>query len=241
MKKTLFLICFVSLGSFVNCQNIDHQLWTDFLKKYVTQSGIVNYKLMIEDSSTLNQYLKQLESNSPKKTWSKNETMAYWINAYNAYTVKLILKHYPVKSIKEIGGKIPFVNSTWDIKFITIGNETLDLNNIEHTKLRKAYGDPRIHMALVCASKSCPKLLNQAFQPETLDIQLDQAAQFFINDPSRNNITPKDPEVSMIFKWYVMDFKKSGGAISFINKYANQKIPEKQKLRHIHYDWSLNE
>lgn len=116
--------------------------------------------------------------------------------------------HYPIKGIKEIGGKIPFVNSTWDIKFISIANESLDLNNIEHSKIRKQFSEPRIHMALVCASKSCPILLQEAYTADQLDAQLTRATKLFLHDNSKNQINAKSSKLSLLFKWYSLDFKK---------------------------------
>lgn len=170
--------------------------------------------------------------------------MAYWINAYNAFTIKLISNYYPIKSIKDIGSsiQIPFVNTPWDIKFITLGKEKMDLNTIEHGKLRKLFDDPRIHMALVCASKSCPILLNEAYDPKRLDAQLNQQAKAFLSDPFRNKISADNPQLSMIFKWYSMDFNKNGGSVrEFINRYSSVKIKPDAKISHIDYDWGLNE
>ena len=179
--------------------------------------------------------------NPPSPNWNRNEEMAFWINAYNAYTVKLILSNYPIKGIKEIGGRIPFVNSTWDIKFIKIGDELLDLNNIEHSKLRKKFNDPRIHMVLVCASKSCPALPQEAIRSSTLDSQLDQASIIFVNDPFKNSITDTSIQLSMIFKWYAMDFRAAGGVKAFVNNYSKKKLNDKTKIKYLNYDWSLNE
>ena len=101
--------------------------------------------------------------------------MAFWINAYNAYTIRLVLDHYPVSSIKDIGSKIkiPFVTTPWAAKFFSIGGEKMSLDNIEHGTLRKNYNDPRIHFALVCASISCPRLRNEAYTAAALEKQLD--------------------------------------------------------------------
>lgn len=222
-----------------------HESLDGLLKKYVSKEGNVNYKGFIKDTIALNQYLSMLSKNPPnEKTWSKEEQMAYWINAYNAFTIKLITKYYPIKSIKDIGSsiQIPFVNTPWDIKFITIGKEKMDLNNIEHGKLRKLFDDPRIHMALVCASKSCPILLNEAYDPKRLDEQLNKQAKAFLADPFRNKISADKPQLSMIFKWYSMDFNKNGGSVrDFVNRYSPIKIKPDAKISHIDYDWGLNE
>ena len=241
--KKNFCIILLIFFSYSNTfsQKANHQLWTNLLSKNVTVEGKVNYKKFINDSLEVNAYLSELETNFPKTNWIQNEILAYWINAYNAYTIKLITLHYPIKGIKEIGVKIPFVNSTWDIKFISIANESLDLNNIEHSKIRKQFSEPRIHMALVCASKSCPILLQEAYTADQLDAQLTRATKLFLHDNSKNQINAKSSKLSLLFKWYSLDFKKMGGVRNFINKYSDTKINSKTKLNYLDYDWSLNE
>ena len=221
-----------------------HADFTRLLKKNVSEQGKVNYQGFIKDSVELNKYIKLLSANPPQKNWSRNEQMAYWINAYNAFTIKLVTKYYPIKSIKDIGSsiQIPFVNTPWDIKFIKVGNERLDLNNIEHGILRKKFEDPRIHMALVCASKSCPILLNEAYEPAQLDDQFAKQTRAFLADPYRNKISANKAELSMIFKWYEMDFNKNEKTVTdFVNQYSPVKIKPDAKISYVEYDWSLNE
>jgi exo-beta-1,3-glucanase (GH17 family) len=222
-----------------------HSQYHDLLKKHVSVEGRVNYKGFIKDSIQLNQYLTLLSKHVPNvKTWSKQEQMAYWINAYNAFTIKLIITYYPVTSIKDIGSKIqiPFVNTPWDIKFIRIGSEKMDLNNIEHGQLRKNFDDPRIHIALVCASKSCPILLNEPYTADKLNEQLNRQARAFLADPYRNKITAENAELSMIFKWYGMDFNKKGNSVrSFVNEHAKVKLLPDAKISYLSYDWGLND
>jgi hypothetical protein len=144
-----------------------------------------------------------LVNNPPdKKEWSESAQLAYWINVYNAFTIKLIIDHYPVESIKDIGSKIqvPFINSPWDIKLIEIEGKKYDLNNVEHSILRKDFEEPRIHFAIVCASFSCPKLRREAFTAEKLEEQLQEQAVDFINDPAKNSISKNKAEVSKIFQ-----------------------------------------
>lgn len=221
-----------------------HEMWNTILKKNVSADGNVNYKAFIKDSIELNKYLKLLSENPPnEKTWTANEQKAYWINAYNAYTIKLIIKYYPIKSIKDIGSKIqvPFVNTPWDIKFISVGTEKMDLNNIEHGQLRKKFDDPRIHFALVCASKSCPSLLNEAYEAARLEQQLNNQAKVFLKDITRNKITADNPQLSKIFDWYKSDFIKKGSLIDFLNNYSPVKIKVNATITYLDYDWSLNE
>ena len=137
---------------------ISHETFNGLLKKYVSVSGEVNYGGFKKEEKELKKYLDLVSANEPAKNWSENEKLAYWINAYNAFTIQLILNHSGdnLKSIKDIGAriKIPFVNTPWDVKFINIGGKKMDLNNIEHGIIRKAFKEPRIHFALVCAAKS---------------------------------------------------------------------------------------
>lgn len=223
---------------------VSHKIWDGLLKKYVDENGMVNYKAFQEDSFELNQYLKILENNHPNDAnWSAYEQKAFWINAYNAFTVRLILRNYPLTGIKEIGGKIPFVNSTWDIKFIRIESAVYDLNNIEHNILRPKFQDPRIHFAVNCASKSCAKLQREAFNASNLDNQLDNAGHQFLNDHAgRNIIKPDIAFVSMYFKWFADDFKLVEPTVwQFINRYSDTKINAATELKFLEYDWNLNE
>ncbi|MFN0276723.1 MAG: DUF547 domain-containing protein [Chitinophagales bacterium] len=219
-----------------------HTAWDSLLQKHVTPQGIVDYKGFIQDSVLLNNYLNTLSANPPDETsWGKNEQMAFWINAYNAFTVQLIIRNYPLKSIKDIGGSVYRVNTTWDIKFIIIGNETLDLNNIEHQKLRKQFDEARIHFAVVCASKSCPILMNTAYTGENLEAQLNTAGKVFLADNYRNQVDAQNPKLSMLFKWYKMDFTKDTSIINYINQFSNVQISEDASIEYLEYDWGLNE
>ncbi|MBK6859683.1 MAG: DUF547 domain-containing protein [Saprospiraceae bacterium] len=220
---------------------MSHNLWSDILNSSVDTNGNVDYKRIMKDSIQLNEYLEKLSNNPPRPTWTVNESKAYWINAYNAFTIQLILRNYPIRSIKDIGSRIPFINSTWDIPFITIGSELLSLNTIEHLILRKTYKDPRLHMVLVCASKSCPSLRNEAYTAGSLDLQLDEQCYKFLMDPGRNKIQTSELKISQLFKWYSSDFKKRGGIIPFINKYSEVKIRKNAQIDYLEYDWSLNE
>ena len=218
-----------------------HQQWDKLLKKHVDAKGMVNYKGFKQDKSELGAYLKLLSENPPQKNWSKEDQMAYWINAYNAFTVDLILQKYPVKSIKDIAGSIYKVNTPWDIKFINIGGKKYDLNNIEHGILRKNYNDPRIHFALVCASISCPRLPNDAYTGAQLNAQLEDAGRDFLGDRSKNRISADRADLSKYFSWYKGDFTKGGSLADFINKYSQTKINSSTKIGSIEYNWSLNE
>lgn len=257
MKKgiIIFLLTIGTLLAWFTCSNcrairnssdskpVTHEIWNALLKKDVSADGWVDYKGFIRDSAELNRYLRVLESAHPNdKNWSRNEQMAYWINAYNAYTIQLIVRNYPVKSIKDIKKGLAFVNSVWDIKFIKIQGFTYDLNNIEHNILRPIYKDPRVHAAVNCASYSCPKLRPEAFTAARLDVQLNDAMAGFVNDPTRNRISTSKAEISEIFKWFKGDFEQNGQNLrAFLNQFSKEKITDKTEITHLDYNWSLNE
>jgi hypothetical protein len=236
--KVLFLF-FSSLLIFSTHSQVYHAKWDALLKTHVSKSGTVNYKGFKTDQAKLTAYLLDLESNVPSASWSKNETMAYWINAYNAYTVQLMVKNYPLKSIMDLkyNGK-----SAWDYKWIKIGAETLSLNDIEHVKLRKKYKDARIHFAVNCASFSCPVLLNSAYTATKLEAQLEAQAILFINDPKRNQISSSSAKISQLFEWYQDDFTTDGKTvIDYLNKYSKTKIKAGTNISYMNYNWNLNE
>lgn len=241
LTTILWIVAFIMLFSISTFAQISHKIWDDLLKKHVDENGWVNYKEFIKDTIQLNEYLELLKNNPPnEKKWTKEEQMAFWINAYNAFTVKLILDNYPLTSIKDIKKGIPFVNTVWDIKFIKIGKNTYDLNNIEHTKLRKKFKDPRIHFAINCASISCPNLNNSAFISDILDKQLNSVAQKFINDKSKNVIKNNKLELSKIFSWYQIDFTTNSSLIDYLNKYSTIKINANANIDYMDYNWKLN-
>ena len=252
MKKLLLILLFVPLISMCNnavksknfvadvsintydaVKDVDHSKWDALLNKNVSSSGKVNYKGFLRDKKELETYLDILEANTPSKSWSRNATLAYWINVYNAYTVKLIIDNYPVKSIKEI-------SNPWGKKFFTLGGNKYSLEDVEHKILRKM-GEPRIHFAINCASYSCPNLLNEAYTEAKLSKQLAEVAKDFINDKSKNTITATSIEISEIFNWFGGDFKTKGSLIDFLNQYSTVKISSKAKTSFKDYNWNLNE
>jgi Protein of unknown function, DUF547 len=254
MKIFRFLIILLAFSSLQSCikvrdynsdsKPINHAIFDSLLKKYVNNDGFVKYKGFLEDSVQFNSYLDLLSRNHPnEKNWSKEERLAYWINAYNAFTIKLICNNYPLKSIKDIKSGIPFVSDTWTISFVKIEGKTYNLNDIEHGIIRPKFNDPRIHFAVNCASKGCPPLRNEAYIASKLNAQLDEQAKSFINDGNRNKIeSTNKADLSKIFTWFAGDFKKAApSVIAFINKYSNTKLSEKATLDYQDYDWNLNE
>ena len=235
--------CFAFEAPTSNAAPISHEIFNTLLKKYVSDKGVVNYGGFKKEQKELKKYLDLISDNAPAKNWSEDEKLAYWINAYNAFTIQLILDNsgQDLTSIKDIGSKIkiPFVNTPWDVKFIEIGGKKMDLNNIEHGIIRKQFNEPRIHFALVCAAKSCPPLRNEAFTADKLEGQLSNQAEKFINDSSKNKISKSEVTISKIFDWYGMDFKPTP-IIEVLNKYSKTKIDSKAKVKYADYDWSLN-
>ena len=210
----------------------DHNKLNRILKAYVSASGNVNYKGLKNNQGQLDEYLSELKSNFIKNDWSRNAKMAYWINAYNAFTLKLIIDNYPVKSILDLhGGK------TWDVRWIELGDKKYTLNQIENEILRPVYKDPRIHFAVNCAAKSCPLLLNEAWTEGNLEVNLERQTIAFINNTSENQISANEVHVSKIFEWYSEDF---GDLISYLNKYSKIKISPNASISFNEYSWALN-
>lgn len=210
-----------------------HLLWNSLLQKYVDAEGHVDFRGLKKEISVLDNYLHLLSENPPTENWSKQDVLAYFINLYNAATVKLIVENYPVESIRDI-------KQPWTAKRVEMGGRKISLDDIEHNMLRKM-DEPRIHFALNCASISCPKLNNVAYEAATLDKQLDKAAIQFINS-SYNYITPAKAEISPIFKWYFKDFKVNGkvDVIGYVNQYSKVKMNPDAKVKFKRYNWNLN-
>ena len=213
-------------------QPISHAIFDELCKQYISPSGNVNYTKFKNDESRLNVYLDLLRNNPPAETWSKKAQLAYWINAYNAFTIKLILKNFPVKKITDLDGGKP-----WDKKWIKIGKENYSLNNIEHDIMRPKFNEPRIHFAVNCAAVSCPPINNKAWTDENIEIELERVSKAFINNPKLNQISKSSVKLSKIFEWYKSDF---GDLIEFINEYSQTKISKGSNLNYLEYNWSLN-
>ena len=243
----LFLLNLSCGNSQLGGENTDppsHQLFDTLLKRHVDEHGLVDYKGFLTDSAELEKYLQMLSQNPPdRKTWSREEQLAYWINAYNAFTIKLVIDHYPVESIRDIGPslEIPLLNTVWHLEFFEIGGQPASLDEIEHKILRKEFEEPRIHFAINCASVSCPKLLDRAFRAENLEEQLEMVTSSFINNPSRNELGRERAEISSIFSWFKKDFERDGSLIDFLNRYSDVPLQPTTKITFKEYDWSLNE
>jgi hypothetical protein len=248
MKKSIIsfilLTAFVVFSAHAQSTPPSNKIWTSMLKRYVNEEGLVNYKGIIKDKTEFQKYLDMLTQNPPQESWSKNDQEAFWINAYNAFTVKLIIDHYPVKSIKDIGPKyqIVFINTPWQKKFFYIGKEHFKLDRIEHQILRKQFNDPRVHFAIVCASMSCAKLRREAYEGDRLNEQLKNQAIDFLTDRRKNKIASEKAELSSYFDWFKKDFEKNGQTvIGFINQYSLVKMKKDADITFLDYNWGLNE
>jgi hypothetical protein len=242
MKKLLLIVAITFATTSIAKQNsgpevttFNHSAWNDLLKANVSNAGNVNYKGMKKSQTKLDSYLNELSSTTvDEKLWSKDEQLAFWINVYNAFTVKLIVNNYPTKSINNI-------TKPWDTKFFKIGGVQMNLSHVENEILRKKFNEPRIHFAIVCASYSCPKLSNKAFTAANTQSQLTTLTKGFINDPKRNKISASKVQLSEIFNWYKGDFIKNGTLIAYLNKYLTVKIKANAKVSFLPYNWNLNE
>jgi len=215
-------------------EKIHHNLfYGSLLKQFVNEKGIVDYKGILKNRKRLNIYLETLSENLPKEDWTKEDKLAYWMNTYNAFTIKLIIDNYPTKSIKNI-------KNAWNIRFFKLGAKWYNLSDIEHKILRKM-NDPRIHFGINCASYSCPQLHNKAFTANNVNNELDYLAHQFINDTSRNTISEGHIQLSKIFQWYAKDFKTEGSLIDYLNKYSDITINSNAKKSFKKYNWNLNE
>ena len=211
----------------------NHSAWNDLLQKHVSNQGNVNYKGFKTEHPALKNYIQSLSENTPTQTWTKAEKLAYWINAYNALTIDLIVKHHPLKSIKNI-------DNPWEQRLWKLGDKWYNLEDIEHKILRKM-NEPRIHFGIVCASVSCPKLQNTAFEVSKLEEQLTNATKEFLADSTKNNLSKNSIKISKIFKWFSSDFKENGSLVDFINKYSEIVISQNASKSYKDYNWNLNE
>ena len=211
----------------------DHAIWNTLLKNHVDENGNVNYTDFKQNGAQLDNYLSHLAQHPPSQTWSREDSLAYYINLYNAATVKLIVDHYPVASIKDIPNR-------WGKKWINVGNTILSLDYIEHKILRKMT-EPRIHFAINCASYSCPKLLNEAFVAENMEQQLTKVTSDFVNDSTKNRFENGEAQLSKIFKWYRSDFTEDLSLLGYINQYLKNSIGNDADVEYLDYDWSLND
>lgn len=231
-----------------------HKIWTELLAKHV-HGDTFDYKALKKEPAALNAYLASLEAVKPDdfERWSKLERHAFWIDAYNAYTIKRVVDAYPIASIKDLGDdKV----SVWDREFIALGSlapdlkkTKLTLNDIEHKILRPVFKDARVHAAVNCASVGCPPLRNEAFVADRLDKQLDDSTKRWLADTRRNRFDARKNvvEVSQVFDWFKDDFVRDANSVhAWIAKYAPLDqawiaAASKLEIKYLDYSWKLNE
>ena len=220
---------------------VDHSTYGTLLEQYV-RDGVVDYMGLKQNEARLDEYLKLLE-NTDLSRLDRDETYAFYVNAYNAWTLKVILSAYPgIKSIRELG---VFSTGPWKKKIVRIDGRVISLDDVEYGILRKEYDDPRVHFVVNCASKSCPPLISEPYRGDILNQQMDVATRNFINDPTYNYLEGNTLYVSRLFKWYGGDF--TDGVVPFFLTYAQGKLKQqlearKDRLRvkYLDYDWALN-
>jgi hypothetical protein len=228
---------------------IDHSAWDHFVRPYVSgfPDGVnrVAYADVTDaDRRQLERYIDTLTATSIS-SYNRAEQRAYWINLYNALTVKVVLDHYPVKSIRQIKPNVLSIGP-WRKKRITVEGAELSLDDIEHRILRPIWRDPRLHYALNCASIGCPNLLNQAFTASNSETLLTQAARAYINNPRGVELRDGRLVVSSIYKWYKEDFGNTdAGVIGHLRRYAepalSAQLRETTRISAYRYDWALND
>ena len=229
--------------------DIDHALYTDLLQRYTVESHDVagtrvDYRGLAADPRwrTLTE---QLEATRPEQLRARPETLAFWINAYNVLAIDLVIRHYPVESIRDIGS---FFRPVWKRAAGTISGRVLSLAEIEHQILRPL-GEPRIHVAIVCASTSCPSLAREPFEAERLEEQLDRAMRRFLASPDKGMRIDRAAgriQLSAIFDWFEEDFEPAGGVLAYLKPYLSRNDRQwlarsNPRISYLDYDWKLNE
>lgn len=232
-------------------RTIDHDAWDRVLAKYLvvndTGANLFRYgDVTLADKAVLQDYLGYLQS-LQISDYNRSVQFAYWVNFYNALTIKVILDHYPVESIRDIDISSGFLaDGPWGKKLVSVEGYRLSLNDIEHRILRPIWRDPRIHYVVNCASIGCPDLQLKAFRAATLDAKLDAAARSYVNDPRGVTVEYEWISVSRIYDWFIEDFGGNEGNVrDHLLEYAGPELAmalrRHQQLNDVHYDWNLNE
>lgn len=250
-QRQLVLGQAVGEAAAVSMSEIDHSSWNRLLQTFVDESGAVNYaawKQSREGMQLLEGYINLLSTASLRKAAAREDQMAYWVNAYNAITVKGILQEYPTTSIRNHTAKLGGYN-IWKDLLLNVGGQQVSLDSIEHKALRPM-GDPRIHFAIVCASKGCPRLLNEAYVGRTLNEQLDKNASHFFSLPQNFQYVPQARafKLSAILQWFGSDFGADQAAqLNAIAKYLPTREAQEAAqanavaVSFLDYSWELNE
>jgi len=260
MRRRTLLLAWWPIGAAAQAFDHEHAAWDALLKKHVRwlpdgKQSRVDYAGFARERAALRVVLDAFSAVAAAdfERWPSAPRMAFLINAYNAFTVELILTRYPdLASIKDLG---TVFRSAWRIEFFNLLGAKHHLDWIEHEQLRPRYADPRVHAALNCASIGCPALRPEAFTAARLEQQLEDGMQRFLGDRTRNRVRDGRLEVSSIFKWYREDFEKGQQGFARLEdvfaRYASAltERPEAQaRLRaralapqFLDYDWSLND
>lgn len=228
-----------------------HGRLADVLAQVVLTKGSkseVNYTALKANPKQLDAYVKEIQKVTQKDfdSMSRDQKLAFLINSYNGLTIKLVVDHFPIKSIKDVGG---LFSSPWKKEFFTLLGHKHNLDDIEQKIIRPVFEEPRVHFALVCASKGCPRLQDKPFLAGNLEAQLASATEVFLNDPSRNrfNVEKHRFEVSSILKWYADDFSKQAGSVQRFLSF-HMRLPSgttsqavnSADIEYKDYDWSIN-
>ncbi len=239
-------ICFAASSHGLEFDH-SHALFDNVLKQFVNGS-LVNYTELKANPSELDAYLDQIASVSREdfQKWSENQQMAFLINLYNAAALRLVIDHYPVKSIRDIGG---LATGPWDRRVIRLFGKKSSLGEVEHKMLRSDFDEPAIHFALVCAARGCPELRGEPYIAERLNQQFIDQGRRFLAAPKKNSVDVRNRIVylSPIFKWYKADFvKKSGSVLEFVQFYLAPELSDELseaefRIKYTQYDWSLND
>lgn len=243
----LCVLAGIALTSSAQAFDDTHSAYTELLQRYVS-AGNVDYAELLAHRAELDDYIQDLADVNIREfqSWNGMMQLAFLINLYNAATLQLILDHYPVDSIKDIGGA---GTKPWALKVVNLFGKTISLDTVEHGMIRKNYDDPRVHFALVCAARGCPGLRSDAYTGETLDRQLDEQVRTFLADPQKNRVDLKKHRLflSPIFKWYKEDFQdQSKGPQRFLSQFlpratGDELRRERFSVRYTDYDWTLND
>jgi len=204
--------------------------------KHGTDLAVVDYHALEKNGAVAAVY-RQLSEFPVQRLASREEKLAFYINAYNILALKMVLDHWPLESIKEVGS---LFSPVWDKPAGEIGGKEVTLGQIEH-KILRPMGEPRIHCAIVCASVSCPDLSSRPYTAARLDAQLDEQVQRFLGNKTKGvAVTDKEIRISKIFAWFEEDFQRAGGVDAFIRHYRSN-LPALPVEADIPYDWDLNE
>ena len=216
--------------------------WVDtynrLLGKYVTSGGVkyAEWKGNAADVQALQTVVDAIAKENVSAL-EKKQQLAFYINAYNAWILHEALAKYPTKSVKDA------LFTFFTGRRLTVAGQQTSFNALEKDTIRSKFGEPRVHFALNCASRSCPPLNREAFAGDKLDSQFEKLAKGYVNSDRgvKYSAETKTADLSKIFDWYKDDFKAEGGALAFINKRRSSQIPADAKITYQEYDWGLNE